>query len=191
MGIGNPITFADLWKWYERWSGSDLPTWKSRRALLTELFEPVEHDLREYAAGRNPAREEELTGWPRVDRCLDRIRKRLEEAETEEDFQGVGHLCREALISLAQAVYEPERHGSVDAASPSDSDAKRQLDAYISLELSGRGNEEMRANAKGSVRLADAVQHRRTATFRDAALCSEGTRSVVNVIAIIAGRRDP
>jgi hypothetical protein len=35
------------------------------------------------------------------------------------------------------------------------------------------------------------LQHKRTASFRDAALCSEATTSVVNLIAIIAGRRDP
>jgi hypothetical protein len=39
--------------------------------------------------------------------------------------------------------------------------------------------------------LANALQHRRTATFRDAAMCVEATTTVINVIAIVAGRRDP
>jgi hypothetical protein len=39
--------------------------------------------------------------------------------------------------------------------------------------------------------LAVNLQHRRTATFRDAALCAEATRSVINVIALISGQRDP
>ena len=45
--------------------------------------------------------------WLRVDRTLDEIRSRFVEADTEEQFQAVGHLCRDALISLAHAVYDP------------------------------------------------------------------------------------
>jgi hypothetical protein len=40
-----------------------------------------------------------------------------------------------------------------------------------------------------AVALSLALQHKRTADFRMAALCSEGTLSVVNMLAIIAGRR--
>ena len=38
------------------------------------------------------------------------MNERLLTAETEEDFQAVGLLGREALISLTQAVYEPSKH---------------------------------------------------------------------------------
>jgi hypothetical protein len=42
---------------------------------------------------------------------------------------------------------------------------------------------------KAAVRLALALQHKRFADFRTAALCAEGTWSVVNMLAIVAGRR--
>lgn len=45
-------------------------------------------------------------------------------------------------------------------------------------------------HAKATLDLAVHLQHRRTATYRDAALCVEATISVVNLIAIIAGLRD-
>ena len=59
------------------------------------------------------------------------------------------------------------------------------------VELAGGSNEVVRRHARASVDLAVELQHRRTATFREAALCAEATTSVINVIAIISTRRDP
>jgi hypothetical protein len=129
-----------------------------------------------------------LTGWPRVDRCGDAARRRLETATIEEEFQTVGLLCRETLISLAEAVYDPAEHVPTDGVTPSRTDAYRMLSAYFTAELSGGSNEATRAHAKASLKLANDLQHRRTASFRDAALCVEATRSAVNIVAIISGR---
>jgi hypothetical protein len=132
---------------------------------------------------------EDPTGWQKVDRQLQEMRLRLDSAETEEQYQGVGLLCREVLISVAQEVYDPARHPLIDDKTPSDTDAKRMLEAIFEAELKGSSNEEARAHAKAAVRLALALQHKRFADFRTAALCAEGTWSVVNMLAILAGRR--
>lgn len=63
------------------------------------------------------------------------------------------------------------------------------LEAFFSAELAGSSNEESRAHAKAALRLALALQHKRTADFRMAALCAEATSSVVNILAVLAGRR--
>ena len=133
-----------------------------------------------------------LTGWARVDRTMIEIRERLQEASTEEQFQAVGVLCREALISLALAVYDPEHHPPFgeDSVVPSDTDAKRMLDRYIEVEAGGSSNAAIRKCARAAAELANEVQHRRTATFRNAALCAEVTIGMINVIAILDGRRD-
>ena len=112
-------------------------------------------------------------------------------AENEEQFQAVGLLCRAALISLAQTVYDPSRHALNNGEQPSNTDAKRMLDAYLSAELGGESNEAARRHAKAALVLANDLLHSTTATFRRAALCAEATASVVNLIAIISGRRDP
>jgi hypothetical protein len=125
-----------------------------------------------------------------VDRGIYEIRRRLEQAETEEHFQAVGLLCREVLISVAQVVYDPQRHLSEDGVAPSEMDAKRMLDSYIATELAGGSNEGLRRHAKASLSLANDLQHSRTADYRQAALCAEATSSVVNIVAIISGRRD-
>jgi hypothetical protein len=132
---------------------------------------------------------EEPTGWQKVDRQLQEVRLRLDTAETEEQCQTIGLLCREVLISVAQEVYNPERHSSQDGADTSETDAKRMLEAFFNKELEGGANEEVRTHAKAALRLALALQHKRTADFRIAALCAEATSSVVNMLAVLGGRR--
>jgi hypothetical protein len=132
---------------------------------------------------------DEATGWQKVDRQLQEMRSRLDAADNEEQYQAVGLLCREILISVAQEVYDTTQHIPFDGTVPSVTDSKRMLEAIFEVELKGAGSEEARTHAKAAVRLALALQHKRTAEFRTAALCAEGTMSVVNMLAIVAGRR--
>lgn len=189
-GIDDPNPHADLWAWYGRWSAGDMPSWKSRRIHVSGIYQPLIDRIRAGQGGGCAQTFEEPTGWPRVDRGIYEIRRRLEQAETEEQFQAVGLLCREVLISAAQVVHDPQRHPSEDGVLPSDTDAKRMLDSYIATELSGGTNEGVRRYAKAALSLANDLQHQRTADFRQAALCAEATISAVNIIAIISGRRD-
>lgn len=131
------------------------------------------------------------TGWERVDRNIEKMIHLLETATNEEDFQAVGLICRELIISLAQAVYSPELHQSVDGVNPSETDAKRMLENYIASELAVSPNEEIRRYAKNAYQLSVILQHKRNANFRQAALCVEATRSLINIVAIISGHRDP
>jgi hypothetical protein len=64
------------------------------------------------------------------------------------------------------------------------------LEAYVSGELAGGANERVRRHARAALDLANELQHRRTADYKLAALCAEATTSVINLIAIISGRRD-
>lgn len=132
---------------------------------------------------------DEPTGWQKVDRQVQETRVRLEEATSEEQYQAVGLLCREVLISVAEGVYNAERYPTLDGVPASKSDAKRMLEAIIQVELRGSANDEARAHAKAALKLALALQHKRTADFRMAALCAEGTLAVTNLLAILAGRR--
>lgn len=136
-----------------------------------------------YAAFEDP------TGWDRVDRQIAEARVRLQSARTEEQYQAVGLLCREVLISVAQEVFDPTRHQTVDGVPAGKTDVMRMLEAFIATELGGGTNEEVRAHAKAALRLALALQHRRNADFRTAALCLEATASVTNLLAILGGRR--
>ena len=128
--------------------------------------------------------------WARVDRSISEAQERLGQASTEEQFQAIGLLCRETLISLARAVYDPTLHPPPDGVPPSEADAKRMLEAYLAHELAGSANEAARRQAKATLDLANELQHKRTASFRDADLCLEVTNNLVNLIARISGQVD-
>lgn len=190
LSIPDPNPYADLWLWYGKWSDGSLPTYQSRRRYIADLYQPLLDALR-LGTRVTAIKPLEPTGWARVDRNVEKINKALETAKDAEDFQAVALRCREAIISLAQAVYDPEKHKSLDGVEPSSTDAKRMLENFIAETLKGESHDYQRKFAKTAFDLAVNLQHRRTAVFRDAALCAEVTRSVINVIAIISGQRDP
>lgn len=185
-GIENPLPYADLWAWYGRWSSGDMPKYQHRRMFVAEIVNPL---LEQIQAKRTP--EFEPTGWAKVDRQVGELRSRLSSSGSEEQFQAIGLLCREALISAAQSVYVRERHPSLDGVIPSETDAKRQLDAYIAVEYAGGPNDEIRKHMRSALDLSVNLQHKRTASFREAAVCAEATISVINILAITSGRRGP
>ena len=191
LGLDYAVPYDDLWRWYGKWSSGGLATYQSRREYISDLFRPIIEAVRQRSGLHGARVFQEPTGWAKVDSTLDLIRGRLGQAKTEVEWQGVGHACREALIDLAQCVYDPVKHPTIDSVTPSETDAKRRLEAYLSVELGGGGADEARKHAKAALDLANNLQHRRTATFRDAALCAEATTSVVNIVAIISGRRNP
>lgn len=184
--VPNPLPYGNLWDWYGRWSSGDLPTYRSRREFLGGIFNPLLSRLR-----NGQIEEFEPTGWERVDRAVGEVRDRLASAITEEQFQAVGLLCREALISVGQAVYLADRHPTLDGVAASQTDAKRMLEAFIAAEMGGNDHEYARKHARSALDFAVNLQHKRTATFRAAAMCVEATTAVVNTVAIVSGRRYP
>ena len=128
----------------------------------------------------------EPTSWEKVNRQVAAMREQLARAASEEGYQAVGHLGREVMITLAQAVIDPAEAVSEDGKPPSETDAARLLDAYIDKTLSGRGNEALRRAVRGVVKATSAVLHDRRATPKDAALIAELVSASVHLIHILA-----
>lgn len=182
-GVTYENPHPDLWAWYHHWS-ANLPQYKDRRFYVRQLFGPAIDAIA--VRSTLPSERREATGWERVDRTLSKARTQLGTASAEEDCQAIGLLCREVIISLAQAVYDPSIHESLDGVKPSATDANRMLEGYIGHAFPGESFKEVRAHARASLALALNLQHRRTATPQLAALCVEATASTTAVIAIIA-----
>ena len=182
-GVTYDNPHADLWAWYRHWS-ANLPQYKDRRIYVRQLLGPAIEAISKRSL--LPSEPREVTGWQRVDRALSKARAQLETASAEEDCQAIGLLCREVIISLAQAVYDPMIHESLDGVKPSETDANRMLEAYITHVFPGASNKEVRAHHRASLALALNLQHRRTATRQLAALCVEATASTTAVVSIIA-----
>jgi hypothetical protein len=122
--------------------------------------------------------------WDRTERTLLQVADALSRAETPEQCQAVGALARDALISLAQAVFRPELNWRSGNAVPSPTDSKRQLEAYVGFALAGGAHDEARSFAHSAIKLADALTHKRSATPRDARLTALATETVIQLIAI-------
>ena len=121
--------------------------------------------------------------WHRVDGNLWSARRRLQTAENEEDFQAVGVLCRETVISLGRAVFDERLSTSLSKVSSTD--AKTILAKYFDLELPGSSNQELRSYAKSCLSLANSLQHNRAATYTQAELCIEACAHLVVIVRIL------
>lgn len=187
LGFQNPNQFKDLWDWYGKWS-SDFSTYRERRAFIRELYSSLVETLMETEEAESISVTVDLKGWERLERSVQEIRKRQSEASKEEQFQVIGLLCRETIITLAQSVFIEEKHPILDETKVSKTDAKRMLEAYIAVELSGSSNKILRQYARSTLDLANALTHKRTATKKDASLCSIATLSLINFIGTIEGR---
>ncbi|WP_066817230.1 hypothetical protein [Sphingomonas mali] len=173
----------DLWAWYHYWS-EHFGRWAERRHYINQLFGPAVTAMAKRSTLPSPQRD--ATGWERVDRTLSKARSQFELASAEEDYQAIGLLCREVIISLAQAVFDPGIHKTIDGVEASKTDANRMLEAYIAHVFPGESYKEVRAHHRASLALALNLQHRRTATRQLAALCVEASASTVAVVSIIA-----
>lgn len=175
----------------QNWKAGDFETWIDRRihlkaygvSFLRAQIETIVPHMPAFPA-RGP------TGWKRVDRVLEAAHTQLSESQHEEDYQAIGLRCREIIISLGQAVYNPTVHKTLDGIEPSETDARRMIEAFVATAASGDSNEYIRGHARAALKLAVHLQHKRTADFKAAALCLEATSSVANILAILSGRRD-
>lgn len=102
--------------------------------------------------------EYELTGRERVDRSIAEMKTRLEIADNEEQFQAIGMLGRETLITVAQQVFDAEKHPTLDGVETSITDAKRMLEAFLQHELAD-SSEKARKFAKSAVDLGNQLTH--------------------------------
>src|SRR5438128_9638811 len=181
-GLENPNPFDSLWDWYQKWKAS-FGSYSERRQYINDMYASLIARVIDAPEPAVPARQP--TGWERVDRAVDKARNRMESARHEEDYQTVGLLCREVMVSLGQAVYDPALHMPPDGMTPSPTDAGRMIEAFFGQAAQGGSNENVRRHARAALQLAVELQHKRTADFRAAALCLEATSSVANIIAIL------
>lgn len=106
-------------------------------------------------------------------RKLKMVSKLLAEASEIEHFQSIGVQCREALIELANEIYEPEMSKEVEQ--PKGSDFKKKGELFISYYLNGSDNADYRSYIKKMTEAtwdyANKLTHSSTATVYEASTC--------------------
>ncbi len=182
-------TYSSLWDWYGKWK-ADFATYQERRDYIRELFTPTLAYFEEMGNNNPIETIVELNDWDRIKRTVTKIKRDSDLAKNEEDFQSIGLLCREVIISLAQAVFIPWLHGDKDekGVSISETDAVRMIGNYLNYTLTGSSNEELRSYAKNTNKLANMLTHKRNATKKDMLLAVSATISLINFIGIIEGK---
>lgn len=179
-------TFYSLWDWFGKWK-ADFPKYQERRVFLNDLFAPTLAYFEDTENYSNVETIVELDDWERIKRTLLKIKRDSNNAKDEEDFQTIGLLCRDVIISLAQAVYNPMLYGQTDekGVAIGNTDANRMIGNYLNVKLSGSANEELRAYAKNANKLANRLTHERNATKKDMLLTVTSTLALINFIGII------
>jgi RNAse (barnase) inhibitor barstar len=184
LDIENPNDYDSLWNWYGKWR-SEFPTYQERRDYINNMYKTLINILSEAEETRIVDINVNLSNWDKISRSIIEIKKREQQAQNEEQFQAVGMLCRELIITLAQTVYDSQKHISIDGVEISKTDAKRMLDAYITVVLAGGESEELRAYAKTTNKLANVLTHKRTATKKEMMLCTSATLALVNFLGVL------
>ena len=179
-------SFISLWDWYGKWK-ADFPSYQERRIFIRELFAPTLAYFEDTDSYSNIDTIVELGGWERIQRTITKIKRDSSSARNEEDFQAIGLLCRDVIISLAQAVYDPFVHGETDESGKSigNTDAVRMIGNYVSVRLNGSHNKELRAYAKATNDMANRLTHKRSATKIDMLLTVSSTIALINFVGII------
>ena len=163
---------------------------EDRHQVIYDHFFSIDLETLDNSAPWSP------TGWEQIDQELRDIEKALGDSSTTRDFQSVATRCRELLVSLAQTVFDPLLHSKLNASDveTGPTDVKRMLERYFSAELPGSSNERYRSLGRGLAKNAwdvvNATVHKRDGNYRRALLSVESSKSLINVVAIVAGRRD-
>lgn len=114
LGLEDPNPHLDLWAWYGKWS-REFGTYAERRSYVREMYRPLLEGIDERSKGAvgSELPGSELPGRPAVDGQVTQLGIRLASAATPEDQQAVGLLCRDIMISLAQAAHDADNLGDV------------------------------------------------------------------------------
>jgi hypothetical protein len=182
--IADPNRFDTCRAWYE--FRREMLRRGDDRSYVSDLYSATIQTIRETSAWQMF---DGLTGWERADRELREIKRQLLRAQHPEQFQQIGLLCRELLVTVGLAIYCHERHGKGYSTPLTQSQSKGMLSNYVDVELSDL-SKEFGSMVSEVVNAANKVVHVRTTSFREAALAAEAASAVAKMIAVIAGRRD-
>jgi hypothetical protein len=175
-GLNDPFPWPDLSAWWDRCS--DLGTYRERRTLLRESYEPVQAEL-ENTGDSHELLDVELTTEAKWAPLESRIAGRIYEYGSARDldqWQDVGRRSREILKDAVNLVYDESMCPEGDVV-PKRGDAKARFEQIISARLAGSSFEQLRGWFNRSWTLANAATH--SATAPKTAAFASGQSAVV------------
>jgi hypothetical protein len=152
---------------------------------VRDIFKPLEDTLTNSEDTSMNLLHYEPTGWDKVDDGIASMKDVLISADQTMDYQSVGMYGRELLITLAQTVFDKDKHPSTDGTDIGSADSKRMLDAYIHYCMHKKSKEREVKFAKAAVDFSNELTHNRTATAMDAELCYNAVLSTIHIIRVL------
>lgn len=120
---------------------------------------------------------------PVLFRKLKSIATLIDSAEEVEDFQSIGVQCREVLIELGNAIYQPYMAGEEEQ--PQKSNFKKKAELFVKFYLTDNENSDYRGYIKKLTEAtwdyASKITHSQKATYYEASTCVTLTTSLVSV----------
>jgi hypothetical protein len=130
------------------------------------------------------------TVWDEINTAQDELITQLQKSSTSFEIKNIGNTSRVILKNLAKLVFKNEKH--TQSTDVSGDNNINQLNSYISIELAGKRNEELRAFAKAAINLVDkantlanSITHRTKTDKQIAEVCVTGIISVISIISFI------
>lgn len=185
LGLEPVHSYTDLWDWLNDYKQRELSSYQSRRLFIRDMFEPLVGVIENSEETGAALLSYQPTGWDKVDTGVEGMREALLSANSPADYQAVGMHGRELLITLAQTVFDKEKHPSTDGTDIGSADSKRMLDAYINYCMKKQCKEREVRFAKTAVEYSNELTHNRTATLMDAELCYNAVLSTIGIIRIL------
>jgi len=98
LNFEDPNPFYELWKWYGKWSSGELPSYQSRRDFISDMYQPLIDNLIETPSFLGEQIFLNVDSWEKLTSNINELGGLLRTAESSEQFQSIGLLCREMLI---------------------------------------------------------------------------------------------
>lgn len=181
--------FSDFPTFRRHWNRSGgYGSWQARRDMLHDQFEPLHQELErledvslvgELVAPISPHKK---TGWPRVDEEIAELRRHFHAARTEQDYRNVGNDCVTILEALSAVAYHPSKHLQQGEQEPDVAKTKLRLDRVIEVGFPGPSNAELRAFARSTIVLAQAVKHNPTSSRLRAGIAADAVIQLANML---------
>ncbi len=133
------------------------------------------------------------TPWETINVAQDNLIKNLKEANQSIDFQNIGNSSRTLLQSLAEIVFDSDKHKAETAEIALDKGKfKNRLHTFIKSELTGENKSTIRglatslvSTAGKSIDLSNELTHDLSADSFIAEICVVSTLSVINIVRLI------
>lgn len=119
------------------------------------------------------------TAWIAVNESLDSAYGKLRNDATVAELKECSHSCREAIVALANSIYDDAVYGVVENHASSYSLAKTKLENIINSVSPGESNSEERTFFKKAIDLASKFAHANSIEITQARKCYTATKMVV------------